>query len=310
MEVTLWHGLEYEVEEPVAIEDLIKSLEANARLLRQTSTLLSDLVPGISLEPKRISVSRLSQESPLRELLAYTVVLAFQKDLDKEVPPLIEQITGVEVGGDYDTLVTVLVMIIAIYGISKAFDRVFPGRDKTPLDATQKTLLEQAARLLGVAAQRILDAVSILFTGKQTRSLITASQRVFAPTRGQARPNIRARDGAVLMPHDAVSLAQAASGIPYEAEEDESAPKIESEFHYGVRIILHAMDRDRKRVGWAGHVPSLFDDRIPMHLEKSMKPEAIFGKSEITGDILLTKEEDENGDMQPKEFLLVRGNLG
>jgi hypothetical protein len=75
-----------------------------------------------------------------------------------------------------------------------------------------------------------------------------------------------------------------------------------------VRIILHAMDSDSKRRGWAGHIPALIDDRIPMHLEKSISPHTIFGKREISGDILLTHEEDEKGDMQPKEFLLIQAN--
>ena len=32
MEITLWHGVEYDVETAVAVEDVIKSLEANANI--------------------------------------------------------------------------------------------------------------------------------------------------------------------------------------------------------------------------------------------------------------------------------------
>jgi len=309
VDVTLWHGIEYDVEAPVAVEDLIKSLEANAKLLHRTGDLLADLFPGLKFESKQISVVRLSQESPLSELFAYATVMAYQKDLEKEVPHLIEQLTGVHVASDYDTLVTVMVMLIAVHGVSKAFDALFPGRDKTAIAQTHESLLHRVSALTGVAAVRIGQALNVLFTGRQHRGTVLASQRVFAPTRGQPNASIRARNGTQLMAPEAVSLAQSASGIPYEGSAEEEAPRTASEFYRNVKIILHAMDKDRKRTGWAGHVPSIFDDRIPMHLEKTQNPEAIFGKSDVMGDILLTREEDENGDMQPKEFLLVQTYL-
>jgi hypothetical protein len=309
MEVTLWHGIQYDVDAPVAVEDLIKSLEANAKLLQRTGDLLSDLFPGLKFETKSISVVRLSQESPLSELFAYATVMAYQKDLEKAVPHLIEQLTGHHVSAEHETLVTVLVMLIAIQGISKAFDALFPGRDKAAITETKESLVHKVATITGLAAVRIYDALDVLFTGRQNRGTVLASQRVFAPTRGQPKASISARDGTQLMAPDAVSLAQSASGLPYEGTAAEEAPRTSSEFHRNVKIILHAMDKDRKRTGWAGHVPSLFDDRIPMHLEKSQSPETIFGKSEVTGDILLTHEEDENGDMKPKEFLLVQTYL-
>lgn len=308
MEVTLLHDIEYEVTEPVAVEDLIKSLEANARLMRNAGTLLTAIAPGLQIEPQRISVVRLSQDSPLKELLAFATVITYQKELEEEVPSLIEAITGFEVSDRYDTLVTVLVMLIAIYGISKAFETIFPGRDKGALDSAAGALLRRAARITGVAARRIHDAIEVLFTGRHRRALVGASQRVFAPTRNQPSASIRSSTGDVLVSPAAVRDAQGAAGIPYDPE-DEDAPNTVAEFHRDMRIIVHAMDRDRKRLGWAGHIPSLFDERIPMHLEKSLDPEALFGRGDITGDVLLTLEEDENGDMRPKEFLLIQADL-
>lgn len=304
MDVTLFHEIEYEITDAVAVEDLIKSLEANARLLRNAGTLLTVIAPGLHIEPKRVSVVHLSQESPLKELLAFAVVVTNQDDLEEQVPELIESLTGVQLPDRYDTLITVLVMLIAIYGISKAFEVLFPGRDKRDLDETRDSLLTRASRLTGVAARRIHDAIEILFTGRQRRALVGASQGMMAPTRNQPNPSIRS-GGDILVSPSAVREAQAASGLPYDPKDDDT-PRASSEFHRDVRVILHAMDKDRKRRGWAGHCPDLFDDRIPMHLEKTLDPGAIFGKDEIMGDILLTSEEDENGDMQPKEFLLIQ----
>lgn len=304
MEITLKHGVEYDINDPVAVDDLVRSIEAHARLMKTAADLLSELVPGLEIETKRVSVLHLSQQSPLRELFAFSVVMAYQKKLEEEVPALIESLTGVELSDQYDTLVTVLVMLVAIFGISKAFDLLFPGRSKENLEETKESLAKRAAAMLGTSYQRVIGAVEVMFTGRTNRVLVSASQKVFAPTRNHPQASIRDDRQQVLIPAPATRDAQAASGLPYEPESDDD-PATSSEFHRNVRIILHAMDRDRKKQGWAGHCPDLFDDRIPMHLEKTIDPEGIFGKDEIKGDILLTSEEDVDGKMIPKEFLLI-----
>lgn len=304
MEITLRHGVEYDIVEPVAVDDLIKSIEAHARLMKTATELLSELVPGLQMETKRVSVLQLSQQSPLRELFAFSVIMTYQKELEKEVPALIETLTGVEISDQYDTLVTVLVVLVAIYGVSKAFDLLFPGRPKDNLVEAKESLAKRAAAMLGTTYDRVVAAIEVIFTGRSSRVLVGASQKVFAPTRNHPLASIRDDRQQVLVSPSATRDAQAASGLPYEPEGDDE-PVSSSEFHRNVRIILHAMDRDRKKRGWAGHCPDLFDDRIPLHLEKSISPEGIFGKDEIRGDILLTSEEDEEGKMVPKEFLLI-----
>lgn len=309
MDAVLYHGVEYDVVRPVAVEDVIKSLEANARLIHRSTFLLTRLFPGIRIETGTVSVRSLSQESPLKELFALATIVTFQEDLQKEVPELFEKLTGVHVSDSYDTVLTVLVLLIAIYGIDKAYETLFPGRDKKDIAETKESLLARAASATGVAAERIREAMTVLFTGRQHRATVLASQKMFAPTRGQAPAPIRSPQGEVLIPAPTVAIAQAAAGIPYEGSEEEEKPRKESDFKRNVKIVLHAMDRDHKRTGWAGHVPGLFDDRIPMDLEKSQNPDALFGRSEITGDILLISEEDEEGVMHPKNFLLVQAYL-
>lgn len=305
MEITLFHGIEYDVTEPVAVDDLIKSLSANARLMREATKLLSDLIPGLEFEAKRISVPDLHQGSPLRELMALSLVITYQKSLEEEVPELFEHLTGAHVSERYDTLLTVLVMLIAIYGISKVFEIIFPGKGKREAEDTEDALLDKAASMLGIAVETIRVKLGELLIGRRRRGILLASQQVFAPTRGQIA-SIRHRDGEVLVPAKTVALAQSAAGLPIDGDGEDDKPKTAAEFHRNVKIILHAMDSDSKKRGWAGHIPDLIDERIPMHLEKSISPSAIFGKRDLRGDILLTREEDEKGDMQPKEFLLIQ----
>jgi hypothetical protein len=67
----------------------------------------------------------------------------------------------------------------------------------------------------------------------------------------------------------------------------EDAEKTDTQFENNKRIVIHAMDRDRGKIGWAAHIPALFEDRIPMKLDKTIKPETLFTKRQIVGDVLL-----------------------
>lgn len=225
------------------------------------------------------------------------------------MPDLVHLLTGIDVPERFDALVTVIVLIVAILGIGRAFELIFPGRDKQPIDDAARRLAGDAGHILGKSPEAVLGAADAGFKGKAKRSLVVNSQRLFAPTRGDPDASIVSLSGRVLVEPKVVELAQSAAAIEVADDADEEKPRSASEMINGVDIILHAMDRDSKRHGWAGHIPVVSDERIPMRLEKTISPESLFGKDKIRGDVLLLVEEDDDGVMQPKEFLLLRAYL-
>ena len=309
MERTLSHFIEYEVKEAVAIGDVIKSLQANDRLLRHAAEVIETLVPGLQLEYKKVSVASLTQSSPLKELFAFAVVVSYQKDLEEEVPDLVQSILGIEISDRFDTLVTVMVLIVAILGIARAFEALFPGRDKEPLERASRDLAGNVGEIVGKAPEVVIDAADAGYRGRSKRSLVSSSQKLFAPTRGDPLAAIRSRSGEVLVAPPVVELAQAAAAIDVPDEDDDGKPKSSQEFENGVDIILHAMDRDSKKRGWAGHIPKISDERIPMTLEKNVSPDSLFGRGKIRGDVLVKYEEDSDGQMVATEFLLIRAYI-
>lgn len=70
MDAIFRHYVEYDVSEEVPVEDIVKSLIANERLLRQAAVALEALFPGVKIKPTRGSLLTLSQGSPLKELFA------------------------------------------------------------------------------------------------------------------------------------------------------------------------------------------------------------------------------------------------
>lgn len=306
-EASLFHSLSYEVSESSAVEDVIKSLEANSRLLKEAAGLLSELVPGLMIEARRVSIVELSQASPLKEVFALAVFLSFQKDLEDEVPKLVDMLTGIGVSGEYDTLTTVVVLIIVIYSISGIADRVFPKRDKKSLEKVRKSLLAKLASALRQPVESVRDRVAVWISTRKQKQVLSAAQRFFAPARGRGA-RITFKDGTEAFGADAVAIAQAVAGFPVE-EDAQEKPATENTFLRSARIVLHAMDRDRRGKGWAGHIPDVFDDRVPMDLAKEINPESIFGRDEIIGDVLISSEEDKDGNMTPKSILLLQAYL-
>jgi hypothetical protein len=91
-----------------------------------------------------------------------------------------------------------------------------------------------------------------------------------------------------------------------EAAEEDEEQKTDSQFENDKRIIIHAMDRDRGKYGWAAHIPDLFEDRVPMKLDKTIDPASLFTKTEIIGDVLIVHSVDKSGVRMPSEIHLLR----
>ncbi|CAH1661989.1 conserved hypothetical protein [Hyphomicrobiales bacterium] len=302
MEATVRHALSYDVERSVQIDDLIKSLEANAFFIRSALRVLERVYPGLSIEDVRISVVSVSQSSPLKEILSAAIVVSYQKQLEEEVSNIILSSTGYQLPESIDSLVTVFVMIIAIYGISKCFDLIFPGRDRGPLKDTQHELASKASELTGKKRDEIEREMERELSGKTKAATLANSQKFFAPTRGQFNTSIEAGPQ-VTIPWAAIRLAQAAAGLPLDADDRQ---RVETQILTSVDVVLHAMDLDRRSKGWAGHIPSVSDQRMPMKIDQSIEQESLFGRVSVVGDVLLALEFAPDGTWRPKDFTLLR----
>lgn len=70
------------------------------------------------------------------------LVVAFQDDLVGEVPPVIEDLFKVTVNDRYDTIVTVIFMIVVFYGAGLAVDLVKKAvSDSLPAKNTKNCLI-------------------------------------------------------------------------------------------------------------------------------------------------------------------------
>src|SRR5690242_12209015 len=120
MDTLLPHQVQYDVPGHVPVSVIAESLVANGSLAIEAAYLLEALIPGMVVERAEVSVRRVSHESPLQQAFVVAIVAAFQPDMVRDVPLIFKDLTGVDVPDRYHTILTVVVMMIAIYGISKA----------------------------------------------------------------------------------------------------------------------------------------------------------------------------------------------
>jgi hypothetical protein len=179
VEASLPHNVEYELEGHPSVAALAQSLLANERLAKEAVLLLDAYIPGLSIEATAVSVRRISQDSPLRQAFVVAIVAAFQPALEKDVPAIVTDLTGHTLPAQYSSLLTVLVLVIAVYGISKTIELLFPGRKKSELDENYRNLTVVAGDLIQVPPTTIDAAIRARFSGKKTESNRRIRQRVF-----------------------------------------------------------------------------------------------------------------------------------
>lgn len=301
MESSLRHVIEYDVESYPTVSALAESLIANERLVKEAVLLLEAFAPGLIVENTTVSVRRIVQESPLKQMLVAAIVTAVQPKLIADVPKIVTDLTGHEIPEQYHTLLTVLVMVIAVYGISKAIELLFPARKKTELDESYRSLTYVAGNLIQLPSTTIDTAVRARYGDRKPSQIASMVRGFFAPTAGKPDSAIVGAGSVEIGPMALAEIPQLSMPETVEAEE-----RTGTQFENNKRIIIHAMDRDRGRMGWAGHIPDLFEDRIPMKLDKSIKPETLFTKTDVIGDVLIVYNVDDAGNHTPKEFHLLR----
>jgi hypothetical protein len=301
MEIRFHHTLEYRFEGPASVEDIISSLSANEVLLHGAVKVLERVIPGLSLEAGTVTVSEVIKRSPLKEYFAFAVLMTYQEDLKREVPPLIEKLSGVTIPDQYDTLITVLVMLLALYAISTIVERLTGKRPETIRDEKER-LIHVAGDFINCRPEELDTAMTERVQGPARRQTESAARRFFRPVKGRPNTGIHASEERYSISSDAIAEVPSEAIV---ATLDEDS-RIRTEFYQDVTIELHASDRDRPKLGWAGVARGITQNRVKMILDEGVSPEALFGKRIVRGDILMVHVQQPDGTDVEKEFHLIR----
>lgn len=126
MQLLFPHQLTYHPRQILTPTEIANNLIAQERLIYRSARFLEFALPGLTVERIEIDVRHIESGSLYEEFLV-SFWTTFQKDLSKEVTDIIQASTGIDVPEQYDSLVTLGVLCLALAGGIYVYKRVFPG---------------------------------------------------------------------------------------------------------------------------------------------------------------------------------------
>lgn len=191
-EIRLPLQITYETEGVTPVADVIAALHAANEVSKEVVAILPSFIEGLKIEASSLNVRSLTQESPLREYFLLALIVAFQDDLKEEVPPVLEDLFKVQIDDKYDTIVTVIFMIVVFYGVGLAIDAI----RKTFSDSLPRAKLDELIQILALEFGRPASEVRAIIDARfekpaNTRRLISSARDFFLPSQKSKNAPIR-----------------------------------------------------------------------------------------------------------------------
>jgi hypothetical protein len=298
MEVKAAHSICYETSSDMTVSTVAKSLLANERMIIEACGLLSEIFPDLLIEKKTVKVGRIQHQSPLREVLLVSIFVSFQEELTKEVPVMIERIFGKEIPADMDTIVTVLVFIVATQIITMGIEKAFPGKSIPKLKNELEDKIAIASKFTGATKEEIRLAVQNNYAESSKGSALLNKAYDFF------RPSKLSNDCAITTEHGFEVSELAIMEIPTDLEfmEQDDIQTYEID---GAVLEIHRTDRDYNKQGWRAVLRDVTDKPLKMELAPNLKPSDLYGSVEIVGDVIVVEEKQVDGMYLPKALHLL-----
>lgn len=280
------------------LRDVVAALQAADIAISEAISILPSLLDGLTIERSQINVQSISQESPLRELFLVSLIVAFQDDLNSEIPRMIEDLLKTNIPESYNSIVTIVAMIVLFYGAAFLKDAATRMTEDGALRRQVNELVSNLARQTGKSEDEIRKIFKAKY-GKPgpVKKLANAVTDFFRPSQ---------REGGVPIVFDRKNVpAEVIKEIPYAEEFSEREDFERYESHSSVLLEIHAQDRDKANTGWAAVPKGLSDSRLKMRIVEPVKVSDLWNADTIIGDIILVKKLTADGYV-PSEIQLTR----
>lgn len=297
MELTIPHSVVYDFKGRATVQEVAKSLVAQDRLVREALAVLEEVFPDLAFEKPIVSIRALSQESPLKTLLVTIVVASYSPGLGEDVPDILNTLFGVDVPDGYDSIVSVLVLLIALWGVDRVWNKLYPGK-KSPaaLEKERERLTEEAANRAAVNQDHLKEAVERVLR-KRKRSVMKASADFLEPAKRHKADTVSVGQTAITKP--------AIDAMPSDIELAQYEPATEIQELENALVHFRAHDLDKNKA-WAATIEDVSPLRRPLHLAPDVRPEQLFDKKEIRADVLVTYVLDPEGEYVPSLYYLQK----
>jgi hypothetical protein len=233
----------------------------------------------------------------LKEIFILGLIAQFQKDIEKDVPQVIEKLTGSHIPAEYNSLISLIFIILAFYGIDFIYTQVSHGAFSRRIREKFDDLTKELSKETGLSEERITSVLQSKYGKSRVRVLAHSALGLFSPSK-------RRHNAPVIIDQRRIEPPTIAD-IPNEAQIDAADVPETVKPYEDVQIELHAQDIDRTKQGWAAVVPKIGNKRLRMEIYPPIKPEDIYTKKRLRGDIMLISKKRPDGTYQPAMFHLV-----
>lgn len=299
MEQKFRHSIKYTNEQEFTLSEIAESLLAQDQLVRYIPKILSNSIHGLTVQGIKISLVD-AETGSLREEFIVSLFLGFQGDLQDEVTDLIEGLTGVAVPEKYDTIVTLLVILVVLYGAKFVYQK-FRGEREQPasINGNYNTVLNITADTLNVSSDALDATIREAVHKKPQKDIISAATRFFRPAKKGGGAPVIAGGHEITLATVKEFPSEAAMAV------DNDNPM---EPYPDVRIQILALDRQKRGVGWAGRfvdkeVPV---NRLSMDLYPTVDLEPLRKAEVIRADVIVEHKEDRDGNMISARIHVVK----
>ena len=288
----------YETSGTTPIADIVSALQAADLAIQDAISLLPSLIDGVQIEHSQINVRLLSQQSPLRELLLVTLLVAFQDDLNKEIPPMLEDIFKINIPDSYDSIVTVVTMVILFYGAAFLKDAATKTVEDGHLRHQVNNLISELADSTGKTNEEIKKIFDAKYSKPApVKRLVKAVQGFFLPSQ---------REGGAPVTFDRQTIGRnVVREVPYPQEFSAKEDFEKYQSIDDVLLDIHAQDKDKVKVGWAAVPKGITDRRLRMKLIEPVNARDIWNTDSIRADIVLVHQLAADGYV-PAEIQVLR----
>lgn len=213
---------------------------------------------------------------------------------------MLEDLLKVDIPETYDSIVTVVTMIVLFYGASLLKDAAVKAVDNGALRKQLNSIVGQLSANTGKSEAEIRKILDAKYCKPAlVKKLTKAVQGFFIPSQ---------REGGVPVEFDRQHVpSDVVREIPY-AEEFSANEDFERYDSYNdVVLEIHAQDRDKITTGWAAIPRGVHESRIRMKLIHPVAAGDIWTKDTIRGDVTIVSKLTADGYV-PSEIHLLRIN--
>lgn len=299
MDIVLPHSLTYNISERPDAEEVAATIISNKIAIVEAAAILEKLVPGLVVTSCKVEVASITQNSPLKEAFLAAMIVSFQPKIGEDLPKVIEGVTGANVPEEYKSLISIIAFAIIFFGIKAAIDIVRSGANSVLSNRKYDELVSAISQKVGIEEDEVKKTFDNVIKGKKKKSVIKASLNLFKPAK-------RDPNSSIIAPGIEEIDQKLVSEVPDASMLDAIEPEEHFETLENVDVYLIAQDKQHKRQGWAGVLPSVGEARLKMAIMPPISPQDVFLKSSVKADITMVYRSQDDGSYKPYMFYLNR----